>query len=322
MKKKILSIFLVLSMCLGVLVGCESKKGDSKNDGELKKVEIKNEGDPIKLATMGDEEGKILGSMMVQVLEANGYEVENLVGTFHNTTIIRESLLQKQVDLTMDYTGRGLMFIENVDEVKFHELDTAFEACKEEDAKNDIEWLCYAPFNNTDGIAVKKEWAEKNKIETMKDFGEYVSKGGEMKVAIADAYVVQAPTCLPGWEKEYGFKLKENQIIIGATEPKKMVADNVDGVLACHTYTTSGLIESLGLKVIEDTNMVSPVYSPAPLASKEIMEKYPEIKDIVKPIFDSLDEEKMISLNSKLEKEGVSESDIAKEYLVKIGLLK
>ena len=95
-------------------------------------MEIKNEGDPIVIASMTDEESQIYGELIKQVLEANGYEVEaSGVGTYNNSTLPRQSLMEKQVDIVQDYTGRGMMFIKDVDPVLFQtDLETAFNTTK------------------------------------------------------------------------------------------------------------------------------------------------------------------------------------------------
>ncbi len=53
----------------------QSKTEDASSDKAEKteSVETKNEGDPIILATMTDEEGQIYGELIKQTLEANGY---------------------------------------------------------------------------------------------------------------------------------------------------------------------------------------------------------------------------------------------------------
>lgn len=323
MKKKLFAILLTAIISPTILLGCGASQS-VKTDTSVKNVEIKNEGDPIIFATMTDEESRIIGSMMQQVLEANGYEVDSKVGTFNNTTLARQSLMEKQIDLSMDYTGRGMMFIKDVDITEYQkDFETAFQTTKKSDEENGIIWTNYASYNNTDAIAVRKDWAKENKIVTLQDFADYINKGNEMKLAIAgeDSYVVNTPTCLPGWEQTYGFELSDNQVVVGVNDPKSMVAKNVDGILACHTYSTAGSLGGLDLVVLEDTKFVSPIYSPAPIASKEILEKYPELETIFKPIFDSLNAETMIKLNEKLSVEGISESDIAAEYLKEAGIL-
>lgn len=331
MKRKLICTLLCVSMVAAMLLGCESKNktddATKKNASASKKeVEVKNEGDPIVLASMSDEESQIFGEMMKQMLEANGYEVESSgVGTYNNTTLPRQSLMEGQIDVTMDYTGRGMMFIDGVDESLYQsDLETAFNTTKEADEKNGIEWLCYSPYSNTDGLCVKKDWAEKNNIKDFNDFAKYINNGGEMKIAIATeySYVATSPTCIPGWEEKYGFKLSDDQLIVGVSEPQNMVSQGTDGILACNCYTTGGALDALGLYVIEDPENVSPVYSPALLARKEVSEKYPELKEVMEPMFKAVDADKIREMNKKLQVDGENPADIAAEFLQSEGLIK
>lgn len=332
MKRKLVSILLCVSMIAGMAVGCEGKSSEepaeetaSEEQASEEEVEIKNEGDPIILATMTDEEGQLYGEMIRQVLEKNGYEVDgNGIGTYNNTTLPRQSLLEGQIDMTVDYTGRGLMFIENVDPSLYQQdLETAFNTTKEADAENGLTWLCYSPFNNTDGLCVRADWAKENGIEDFHDFADYINGGGEMKIAIATeySYIATAETCIPGWEKAYGFELSEDQVIVGVSDPQTMLANETDGILACNCYTTGGAIEALGLYVIKDPEFVSPIYSPGLIVRDEIAEQYPELQELLSPIFEAVDEEKVIHLNKRLQVDGENPADLATEFLEENNLI-
>ena len=328
MKRKLTSILLCISMLIIMLTGCESKAKDkSQLDSSSKEsVEIKNEGDPIVVASMTDEESQIYGELMKQVLEANGYEVDaNGIGTYNNTTLPRQSLMEGQIDIVMDYTGRGMMFIKDVDESLYQtDLKTAFETTKEADKENGLEWLCYSPYSNTDGIAVRREWAEENKIKTFEDLADYINNGGDFKLAIAteNSYVATSPTCIPGWEEKYGFKLSEDQIVVGVSDPQTMVSKGSDDFTATSCYTTGGTLDALDLYVIEDTETVSPVYSPAAVATEEILNKYPELQKILEPVYSAIDEDIIRDMNKRLSTDGENVTDIVSEFLQENNLIK
>ena len=110
--KSILSLALVIMMLF--VVGCATSESN-KSKGV------------VRLGTMTDEEGRIIGSMMEQLLIENGYEVDSRVGTFNNSILPRQSVEQNQVDISLDYTGRGMLFIPNVDITKYQsDLETAY----------------------------------------------------------------------------------------------------------------------------------------------------------------------------------------------------
>lgn len=330
MKQKWISLLLCVAMCATLAVGCEGKaKGESegKSDSKTEKtVEIKNEGDPIVIATMTDEESQIYGELMKQILEANGYEVEaSGIGTYNNSTLPRQSLMEKQVDLVQDYTGRGMMFIKDVDTSAYQtDLETAFNTTREADEKNGLVWMCYSPYNNTDGICVRKEWAEKNHIKDFNDFAKYINDGGEMKLAVAteNSYFVTEPICLPGWEEKYGFKLNENQVVVGVSDPQTMVANGTDGVIASNCYTTGGTLEALDLYVIEDPEYVSPIYSPSAVCTEDFLKEYPEIQEILTPMYEAIDEDTIRDMNKRLSTDGESAADIASGFLKEKGFIK
>ncbi len=74
-------------------------------------------------------------------------------------------------------------------------------------------------------------------------------------------------------------------------------------------------LEALGLYVIEDPEFVSPVYSPAPVVREEVIETYPELTEILKPVFDAIDADTIRDMNKRLQ-------DIATQLLQDKGLVK
>ena len=281
--------------------------------------EIKNEGDPIRLGTMNDEEGYILGSMMQLMLEHHGYEVEPKVGQLvNNTSLMRSSLMEDQLDLSLDYTGRGLMFIDGVDQELYRkDVETAYETTRAADEENGIIWLTYAPAVNTDSLSVTRQFSEDNQVKSLEDLATYINDGGEVKVAIQSGYeyYTTAPTTIPGWEEAYGFEIPESNIVTGIADAKTALAQGTDGINVAGTNTTNGLAKALDLVILEDPKHVAPIYSPAPIASKAILETYPELETIFNKMFESLDEETLVELNSHFEEQGLSEMDIARQYL-------
>lgn len=332
MKKiKYLLSLLVLIISVGFLGACESASDNgadnsSNANSAISSTDRSADSDKVvRLGTMNDEEGRIIGQMMLQILEDKGYQVESTVGELaNNTSLMRTGIKEDQIDLSLDYTGRGLAFIENPDVSKYQEdLETAFQTTKEADEKNGIIWLTYAPFNNTDSLAVAKEFSEKNNVKSLEDLARYVNEGGDIKVGVEAGYeyYATAETTLPGWQKAYGFEIPKENIVMGVNDAKTAVANGTDGINVATTNATSGLIESLDLVRLEDPKNVSPIYSPAPIATPDILEKYPELETLFNDLFASLDGNTMIHLNRLLEESGQSEEEIAKDYLTEKGFL-
>jgi osmoprotectant transport system substrate-binding protein len=317
-------MILVLIIMMISVTGCQKTK--TSNDGGDKQSEetkIVNAGDPIVVRTMVDTEGQILGEVIVQMLEANGFEVENYSGTISGTKLGRTALIEKQTDLYIDYTANVMDLIPGVDLKLFHEVQSGFETAKEWDKQNGLIWLQCAPFNNTDAIAVSGKFSKENGITTMQQLADYINAGKEFKLAGSESWT-QYDTGLPGMMKGYGFTLKKDQLVVGIDQGQRiqMVAEGTDGLKAAHVYGTNGLLGELGLVILEDPKSIAPAYAPAPIIVKERLEKYPEIAKILEPVFAQITGEEMIAMNAKVDVHGEPGADVAREYLLKKGLVK
>ena len=116
--------------------------------------------------------------------------------------------------------------------------------------------------------------------------------------------------------------LKQQPIVGGDTaQTEKAASEGTDGVNAAMAYGTDGSLSAFGLIVLADPLGAQPVYEPAPRVRGEIMAQYPEIADILNPVFASLDLETLQMLNAKIAVEGQNATDVAGEYLISQGFL-
>nr|WP_303700676.1 glycine betaine ABC transporter substrate-binding protein [Flexistipes sinusarabici] len=66
---------------------------------------------------------------------------------------------------------------------------------------------------------------------------------------------------------------------------------------------------------------VQPVYAPAPIIREAVINKYPEIEKILKPVFESLNLEKLQKMNSKIAIGGIPAEVAAENYLKSNGFI-
>ena len=334
MKKKVLSVLLAITVFATLLVGCESgsSSDDSQDAGsdeaaaeeteEAEEVEIVNPGDPISLGSMVDDEGRILGTILVKYLESKGYEVDNQAGTVANAASVRPTILEHQLDLVVEYTGRGLMFIDGVDPSLYQkDYETAFQTSKEGDAPNGIDWISYAPYNNTDAIVVSKDFAEENNITSIKDLADYYNNGGDGAFGVPHDYILSSEAGFIGWKKAYGLDIPEDLLLVGITNTETALRDGTDGLVAAHLFSTNALIKEYDFQILDDPDHVAPIYSGAVIGSFEITEKYPELKELFDEVLGVIDDEVIVDLNSQLLSEGRSEEDIANDFLTEHGFI-
>lgn len=281
--------------------------------------------DGVVVASKIDTEGALLGNMIILVLENAGIPTENKT-EFGPTPMVRKAIAAGQIDLYPEYTGNGAFFFGLADDPLWKDAGKGYAKVKELDlAENNVVWLAPAPANNTWAIAGRKDVTDKNNIRSLQDLAAYVNSGGRIKVAGSEEFVNSA-AALPAFQEAYGFKLRKDQILAlsggNTAQTEKAAATGTNGVNFAMAYGTDGQLAALGLVVLEDTLGVQPVYEPAPIVRKPVLDKYPQIVDLLAPVFKSLDLVKLQTLNARIQVEGIDARQVAEEYLKNNGFLR
>jgi osmoprotectant transport system substrate-binding protein len=271
-----------------------------------------------------DTEGGVLGNIILQALKARGIPTVDKI-QLGATPIVRQALIQGQIDIYPEYTGNAAFFFGKTDLPVWKDPAAAYETARTLDLQaNDLVWLTPASADNTWAIAVRQDIAKANGLKTLSDFGRYVAGGGPIKLA-ASAEFVTAPAALPAFGKAYGFALKPEQLVIlsgGDTAATiAAAARGTSGTNAAMVFGTDGSIAAAGLVVMDDDKGVQPVYQPAPLVRGDILKAHPEIAAMLAPIFRKLDRTTLQDLNGRVQLGGEPPSDVAVDFLRQNGFL-
>ena len=279
---------------------------------------------PVVIATMIDSEGAVIGSMMVQLLRQAGFEVIDNT-EFGTPDILRMALLAGEVDLVLDYTGSGQYYHETDSTDVWSDPVLGYEKTRDLDlAANDLVWLTPADANNTEGLAVRRSFAQEHGLKTVQDLADYINAGKPVKLITASSFAENVKGLL-GFEEAYGFRLEADQLIVLASgntaEMLKALYEQRDGVNVSLVYGTDGALNQMDLVVLEDPKSIPPVYLPAPVIRGDLHRAYPEIEEALKPLFLSLSLETLQQLNAQVAFDGKAAKDVASEYLAQNGLL-
>ena len=312
---------LVAVVALAGLSGCAQPADTTKTS---EPTTTAKSGPEVKVASLLDSEGVVLGSMVIQMLEQNGIKTVDKT-KFGTPDVVRKALLAGDVDATIDYTGSGQYYVGPEGDPLWNDPVKGYEQIKAEDAKNGLAWLTPAPANNGESLAVTKEFADANSLATMEDFAAFVNKGGKVKL-VGDQSWMDNPSGLKAYEKAYGFTLKDDQKIglsNGVTAQFiEAVVKGTDGANVAEVYATDGGLAEQGLVVLTDSKNVPPVYAPTPVFREAIVKAYPEVASILAPVFKSLTTEKLQELNRAVAFDGKAGKVVAEEYLKENGFLK
>ncbi|GHA64911.1 ABC transporter substrate-binding protein [Formosimonas limnophila] len=318
--------FLKLSLSLSVsaaLMACgaepDAPKPTSKTDNATSGT------NPVRVASKIDTEGALLGNIIVQVLNDKGIPTVDKV-QLGATNVVRSALEASEIDIYPEYTGNGAFMFADEKNPAWKDAKAGYELVKNLDfEKNKIVWLQPAPANNTWAIAVRQDVATANQLKSLDDLSKWINGGGKFKLA-ASAEFMERPDALPSFEKTYGFKLKQDNTLVLAggdtTVFIKAAAEQTSGVNAALAYGTDGAVTSLGLVVLDDPKSAQPIYGPAPLIREETLKKHPQIEEVLKPVFASLDTPTLQKLNAQIAIEGKDAKAVAAKYLKSKGFVK
>ncbi|MFC6592034.1 ABC transporter substrate-binding protein [Deinococcus lacus] len=268
-----------------------------------------------------DTEGALLCQITRHSLMKAGFTVNDKCST-GATNVVRSALLQGEIDLYPEYTGSAIYILNEggakIDEAVSKDAQRAYDMVKELDAKNGVVWLDRAPANNTWAVAVPQKLADENGLNTMADFGKWVAGGGAVKLAASQEFV-DRPDALKAFESTYGFKLKPDQLVIlpggNTTQTETAAAQGTSGVNAAMAYGTDGAIGALGLKALTDPQGAVAVYQPALTVREEVLSKFPQIADVMNPVFAKLDEKTLSDLNGRIAVNGEDAAKVAQDWL-------
>lgn len=276
------------------------------------------------VASKIDTEGSLLGNIIYLVLGYDGFAVVDNI-SFGPTPLIREAITSGEIDIYPEYTGNGAYFFDKVGDNLWNDSEAGYlEVKKLDNEANNIIWLTPAPANNTWAIAVRQDLADAENLVTLSDLADYINGGGKYKIAGSEEFTTSA-VALPAFEEAYGFNLESDQLLIlsggNTTQTELAASRETDGVNSAMAYGTDGQLAALGLVILTDNLGVQPVYEPTAIIRGEVLEMYPEIADLLKPVFEKLDLVTLQTLNSAIAVEGRNAQDVAYEWLIDNGFL-
>lgn len=278
--------------------------------------------DRVVVASKIDTEGAVLGQLIYQALQRGGVPVEDRI-QLGGTSIVRKALLAGEVDIYPEYTGNGAFFFEQADSALWKDAEAGYAEVKRRDFEaNQLVWLQPANANNTWAMSVRGDLARAQGLKTLDDLAQYLKAGGAFKFA-ASAEFVESPSALPAFQQAYGFTLTAEQLLIlsggNTAATLRAAALQTSGVNAAMSYGTDGGLSALDLQVLEDTRGVQPVYQPAPVVRAETLQAYPQIGELLEPIFAELDLQTLQRLNAQVAVEGADAARVAADFLDSLG---
>ncbi|HBE16135.1 MAG TPA: glycine/betaine ABC transporter substrate-binding protein [Cyanobacteria bacterium UBA11149] len=250
----------------------------------------------------------ILGELLAQHIESNtNLKVDrrlNLGGTF----ICHEAIKARQIAGYVEYTGTAFTAI--LKEKPISNPQTVYNRVKEAyDRKFNIEVMQPLGFNNTFAIIIRGEDAKRLQIKTLSQAAKYTPQ----MIAGLNYEFLDRADGYPGLVETYGLKFaKQPQPMELGLMYKALSEKKVDLIAAS---STDGLIPVLKLVILEDDKQYFPPYQAIPIFSKAILEKHPELREVIDGLAGVISTEEMQKMNYEVDNQSRPVEEVVREFI-------
>ncbi|MFQ5776949.1 MAG: glycine betaine ABC transporter substrate-binding protein [Terriglobia bacterium] len=255
----------------------------------------------------------ILAELLAQHIEARtGLEVErklNLGGTF----ICHQALRTGQLDLYVEYTGTALTAILKAGVVR--DPEEAYRQVKESYARQfNVAWLAPLGFNDTFAIIVRGEDARRLNLTTITDVVPHAPQwragSGHEFMERADGY--------RGLVEAYGLRFERPPLTLQLGLLYRALKEGEVDIVAGNS--TDGVIDALGLVILQDDRRYFPPYDAAPVVRRETLERFPQLRQALSELAGKISEEDMRRMNFAVDGEQRDVKEVVAEFLRRKGL--
>lgn len=302
MKKKVISVLIMGVMVASMVMGCGSKSSESTDSSKKESSESKG---TIVVGAKQFTEGFLLSELYSLALEDNGYKVDRMFQMSTDTLI--PAMDKGEVDLYPEYIGTALT------DILGQELETDKDKVYETDSKlfmdeHKIKYLDLTNVQDKLCMVMKKEKAEEMGITNLTDLQK---KAGELVLGSVGNFSEREDDLLRmnKFYGEYKFKGIEE---IDYTLIYSLLDDGTVDVVCANT--TDAALSSGDYAVLDEDITIWPPQFVGPIVRNEVVEKYPEIEEILNNVSSKLDTDTMVKLNGRVDVDGEEYEDVAKDF--------
>ncbi len=258
--------------------------------------------DNIVVASKNFNESYVLGEIMAQLLELEGYNVTRKFG-LGGTLVCYEALVNDEIDLYAEYTGTLEQVI-----LKGNSNSPSLASLNERLTSVNLQVLDSFGFNNTYAMTVKASLAESLGLITISD----LSSQSDLAVAFSLEFLNREDGW-PGLARTYALPHQPTGIDHGLAY--QAIDDGKIDVT--DAYSTDGDLKRYGLTVLKDNQDYFPQYLAVPFVNKDLPD---EVVEILSRLAGRIDDERMRQLNSEVVIDGKDFSQVAQKFLADEGL--
>lgn len=255
-------------------------------------------------------ESVLLGEIIAQRLESAGCTVNRKLD-LGGTLVCDKAILAGDLDVYPEYSGTALTAI--LKRPITSDRAAVMRDVQREYAKRGLNWGPPLGFENTFAIIVRRADAERHGLRRISDLTRVAAT---FRPGFGYEFV-ERPDGWSGLQQHYGLRI--------ATPPKTMdlgltyralAANNIDVIAG---NSTDGLIDALGLVVLEDDRRFFPPYDTVIVSRPDLAKKCPAAPAALQSLANAFDEPAMRRFNHAIDAKKRAPADVAREALASLG---
>ncbi|MCA8953897.1 MAG: ABC transporter permease subunit [Planctomycetes bacterium] len=259
-------------------------------------------------------ESAVLAELMAQMLEAHTeLAVERRIN-LGGTMICWGALQAGKIDIYADYTGTGWSIVLKEPGKIADPLQAFLHVRRRYRADYDVEWLEPFGLNNTYALAMTRTRAEALGIRRISDL---LAHQDEVRAGFSVEFGNREDG-YRGLAAAYGLELADVRTLEHGLAYEAIRSGAVDLIDA---YSTDAKLLRYDLRVLEDDRRFFPPYNAAPIVRGATLRDHPEIERALAKLAFRVDDAVATKLNYEVEVDGREVAAVARDFLVREGLL-
>ena len=273
------------------------------------------EKDNLVIAGKLGPEPEILANMYKILIEENTDMTVTVKPNFGKTTFLYEALKKGDIAIYPEFTGTVTESLLKPAPQVGRDPEAVYRAARDGIKKQDnLVLLKPMAYQNTYAVAVPKKIAQEYGLKTISDLKKVE---GQLKAGFTLEFNDREDGN-KGLQKVYGLNLQ-----VSTMEPAlRYQAIQSGNIQITDAYSTDAELARYDLVVLEDDKQLFPPYQGAPLMKAELLKKHPELEAVLNKLAGKITADQMSQLNYQVGVEGKPANQVARDFLVKEGLLK
>ena len=252
----------------------------------------------------------LLGELLAQTIERHtGLRVERRLN-LGGTAIAHQALVGGGIDAYVEYSGTALTAI--FDLPASSDANGVFAQIRDRYASVGVTALPRLGFNNTFAILVRRSDAEQLGLKTISDLARSIRLKADTTAGFGYEFL-ERPDGFRGLSAAYGLQFGNQPRVMDLNLIYRAVAAGEIDVTAGDA--TSGLIDALGLIVLEDDRRYFPVYDAVPVARASLLLQRPEVAAALRQLEGRISAVEMQRMNYRVDGEKRDAAEVARAFL-------